>query len=164
MFVYSQEITDALTAEITTPTLLVYLDYSVPVALSTRGDVTYNNVLYKQGSIKGDISISGNAIEGSKCRIQLINLDSYFTGLVLNEGGSGIAAKVYQYFSSETAILLIDGVINNFTELGPTAKVEIVSRDVPDWTPKKRITLDDFPYLTQPGTKLNVGNISIILK
>lgn len=159
-----QNIITELEKAVTTPTLLVYFGFDTAVRLSSRGDINWDGHNWKGGVIKGNVQIKGDPISGIQGTVNLINTDRFFTGLVLNEGGSGKDCEVYQYFvDSDDAIKIFKGQIDNFSSLDEVANAQLNSTSSSSWCVSRKLTLKDYPYLLQPGTSLKIGNIDIVI-
>ena len=107
-------VTTAVGAAVTRPGYLVQIDFTSPLRLSSRGDVSWNSLSWGAW----DVRITGLAIDGAASAqdgsLVLGNTDYTVGALVLGEGIAGRAVNVWKIYGETPAltdpVLVFSGV------------------------------------------------------
>lgn len=159
----------AVEKTVTTPIVLVEIGFSTPVRFSSSGDLPWNGQDWEGGRLaNGSVNLSPAKAGSHQGSLSLANHDSAISALILTEGGSGKAVKVWYLYGSPPyatadAIQVFDGVIDG-AQMGDIAQLAILSSGMVKWTPRLPYTFDRLSHMIKPGTEISWGGEKYILK
>jgi hypothetical protein len=108
-----------LSATVSRPLLLVEIDFSSVIRMSSRSDVSWNGYTWTSQSIKVDgISVDGSG--GSACKLTIGNTDNMIGAILLNERIADKAIQVWEAWLDPTNI---PRVVSRFTGVGDSFEI-----------------------------------------
>ena len=166
-----QTLTPALLAElgltVTRPGYLIELGYSTTLRLSTMGAVSWGGNVWAAA----DVRVSGVGQNGSasnSASLQLGNTDDGFGALILNEGASEIAAKIWVCYAGATGdpVQVFDGVTDGAEIDSNKVTLALMAQgNATLYSPRTFINkASGFNYLQPAGTKIYFGGETFILE
>jgi len=106
-------------AAVTEPGYLVQIDFSAPVRLSSRGDVSWSSNAWVAWDIRIGGLLSDGSVSAQNGSLQLGNTDYTIGALVLAEGVAGRAVNIWKFYGATPAtgdpVLIFSGVADDAT-------------------------------------------------
>lgn len=163
--------TSTATAQtITSPGILVRIDFGIPIYLSSRGDITWNSLNW----VSQDVSVSGISWDGTgsqKGTLSLGNADNLFGALILNDGVRGRPIQIWQFYNGAIApndpVQIFNGICDEVSEIGlAMIRIAISSQSVRAMTcPRTFINqASGFNHLPATGKVVTWGDQRYILQ
>lgn len=153
--------------QITEPFYLVHMDFDIPVYLCSLKTITLNSILwsgsrtFKISAIKTDSS--GNQT-GS---IQLADIDSLISGLILSEGCAEKILRIYKGYGSPSDVDIVtefDGYMDEAKINDTSVSISLLGKNSTRFSPGLTINKPYFNYLPPAGTIIKSGNTTITLE
>lgn len=161
---------DRVDLEATQPGYLVLIEFSTPQRFSTRGDVTWNSLVYTSA----DLSVRGLVWDGKAEQNGTLNftsLDNALITLILSEGVAGRRVAIWKFYEGAVAVgdplMLFDGHGDSLSINPETSDVTITLKgagSTTQFTPRRFISKPVFNFLPAPGTVFQMGNQTITLE
>lgn len=157
-------------ATVTQPLYLIEIGFSPALRLSTRGDVTWNSVIWSGGEL---VAVSGLQSDGSGRQsgtIQVGNLDDYLGTLVLGQGVADRACKLWKADGAALAasdpVLVFDGVIARAdVDVSRVSLILAGAGSRAAFVPSRVIgPAAGFSVLTPAGTQIRIGTSTYTLE
>lgn len=167
-------LTPALLTELglvsTRPGYLISLGYSLPIRLSTMGDISWNSLAWAGNNM--NIRLSGLSQDGkgaNTCNLEVGNIDLSYGALVLNEGASDIPVVIYSVYAGATdasdVIQVFSGVLDGANISETKVSFTLVSQNNKTlYSPRVFINKPKFNFLQPANTKIVFGNETFILE
>ena len=144
----------------TTPTYIVEFDFVPIIRISSRGDQTYNLNTYN-GVSGFKASLAQDGLSG---QLQWFNADYVYSDSMRKTDGVGVWVRVAyketpvdadydEFFNGEIGRCTFDTV----------CRVALVPPQQ-QYSPRYRITQDNFKHLTPPGTQFETSNGVVIIQ
>ena len=165
----SAALTAAYGGAVQRPAWLVSIGWSTPIYLSSHGTVSFDSKTWTAADVNvGSVRIDAASVAG---RLVLGNADDTYGALVLAEGASDKAIRIYGYDAGATAtadIVELVACVGGKAVVSPT-QVEIELRDANAYVYAPRTFVvaapgSSFTYLMPAGTILNINSQSYRLE
>jgi hypothetical protein len=156
-------------APVTQPVIVVYLGFSVPLRLSSRGDITWNKQAWTGGRLtSGSVSLNSSGAGGLEGSINLINTDNFISAVVLNEGAGGKSVGIWYLYGTgpygdNDGVEVFGGEINGVSRMDDIAQIDIISFGQIQWTPRITCTAERFSHMLPAGTQITWAGETFIL-
>lgn len=151
-----------IAAPITRPGYLVEIGFADPLRLSSRGDQSYDGLVWTGGRLgKLAITEAGGSLE-------LMNTDLLAGALVMGEGVADRAVRVWAFYGDDPADVaaLFDGVADGAEIGADRVRLTLAAQNARTLFSPRRFVGPSagFSRLTQAGTRLAWGGQTIILE
>jgi hypothetical protein len=153
---------------ITRPGHLVEIGFSVPLRLSTLGEISWGGNTW----IAADVQVSGIRSDGTLAQsgsLRFANTFDDFGAAILNEGIADRSIKVYAVYAGapDDAVLMFDGVGDEASwdaQGRVTIRLAQSATHTSFW-PRRRINAaSGFNHLIAAGTRITIGGQPYILE
>ena len=150
--------TTAVEDDITRPYYLVYLGFDTPVRLSTTVAIAWDGHTWTEAPV--EVSLS------SQPSIKVFNESTLIGQVVLTEGTTGRAVKIYQGYGNDSAhpnpVLVFDGELGS-ASIGSRVSIQC-KQHPPLKTPRHYAIPPYFNHVPPAGTRFETPKQVIILE
>ena len=142
------------------PAWLVQVSFSTPLRVSSYDTVTYGGNSYDASDVDvSRVRVGGVDVDGS---LILGNADDTVAALVLNEGISGRAIRIWGFdgaavSSDDDFVLLVDAVAGRAVISGEKVTIELKESTAYAFTPRQYVAPPAFTYLMPAGAKIKIN-------
>ena len=153
--------------QITEPFYLVHMDFDTPVYLCSLKTITLNSISWAGSRTIKITAIKTDSAGNQTGTIQLADIDSLISGLILSEGCAEKIIRIYKGYgtpSDADIITEFDGYMDEADINDTSVSIKMLGKNSTRFSPGLTIGKPYFNYLPPAGTIIKSGNNTITLE